>query len=333
MNVQRNRARLLGVAVAGAALMLAPYAWNGSLGTSSAFAQGNSGGGNSGGNGGGSSGGGNSGGNGNAGGNSGNSGNAGNSGNSGQRGNSGVGVSTSRDSTAIGRGNSSNAGATASAHGRAANELGNLNAAHASATARGNAAPGSMVGQIAAYETAMKSALAIEDPAQRAAAITAARQDLALSANKQLTTTAVTRVDSMLGLPASPATLGTSTATTGRSSSNTSTTSPSQTSAQGKAAASLGNLNAAHASATARSNAAPGSIVGQIAAYETAMKSALAIENPTQRAAAITAARQDLALTANKQLTPAAVTRVDSLLDLPASPAELGTTTTTATRR
>jgi len=325
MNVQRNRARLLGVAVAGAALMLAPHAWNGSLGTSPAFAQGNSGGGNSGGNGGG-----NSGGNGNAGGNSGNAGNSGNSGNSGnagQKGNSGVGASTSR-------GNSSNAGATASAHGRAANELGNLNAAHASATARGNAAPGSMVGQIAAYETAMKSALAIEDPAQRAAAITAARQDLALSANKQLTTTAATRVDSLLGLPASPATLGTSTATTGRSSTNTSTTtSPSQTSAHGKAAASLGNLNAAHASATARSNAAPGSMVGQIAAYETAMKSALAIENPSQRAAAITAARQDLALTANKQLTPAAVTRVDSLLDLPASPAELGTTTTTATRR
>ncbi|MBM3548838.1 MAG: hypothetical protein FJX54_17995 [Alphaproteobacteria bacterium] len=254
------------------------------------------------------------------------------------------GVATTRDSVTIGRGNSATATTTATTSGRekAAASLGNLNAAHASATARANASPNSMVGQIAAYETAMKSALAIQDPAQRAAAITAARQDLALSANKSLTPAAITRVDSLLGLPASPSNLGTVTTTSSRGSSTTATTvsmqrdrsgtATSGTTAQAKAAASLGNLNAAHASANARANASPNSMVGQIAAYEAAMKSALAIQDPAQRATAITAARQDLALLANKTLTPAAIARVDSLLGLPASPSNLGTSATTARR-
>ena len=202
-----------------------------------------------------------------------------------------------------------------------------------------------MVGQIATYEAQMKSAQAIQDPTQRAAAITAARQDLALVANKELTPTAINRVDSLLGLPASPSNLGTT--TNGRSATNTSARSSTNVSmttrdrssgstapatAHGKAASALGNLNAAHASANARANANPNSMVGHIATYEAQMKAAQAIQDPAQRAAAITAARQDLALVANKQVTPAAITRVDSLLGLPASPAGLGTTTTTARR-
>jgi hypothetical protein len=83
----------------------------------------------------------------------------------------------------------------------AARELGNLNAVHASATARANAAPTSMVGKIAAYETAMRQALAITNPASRALAINAARADLAAAANKPLTGAVVTRVDRILGLP------------------------------------------------------------------------------------------------------------------------------------
>ena len=209
MHTSRNKARWVSVTLMGAALALAPYAWDASIGTSPAFAQGNSGGG-----GGGGGGGGNSGGNGNAGGNSGNAGNSANAGQKDSPGKSDRGVAASQGNS-FSRGNA-NVGGTASAHGKAANELGNLNAAHASANARSNAAPGSMVGQIATYEAQMKSALAIQDPAQRAAAITAARQDLALSANKQLTPAAITRVDSLLGLPASPAQLGTTTTTARR---------------------------------------------------------------------------------------------------------------------
>jgi hypothetical protein len=93
-------------------------------------------------------------------------------------------------------------------HARAANLLGNLNAAHASPQARANAAPNSMVGQIAAYETAMQQALALSNATQRDAAITAARQQLALAANKPLTADAIAQVDAMLGITGASPQLG-----------------------------------------------------------------------------------------------------------------------------
>ncbi|MBL8696817.1 MAG: hypothetical protein JNK67_00505 [Alphaproteobacteria bacterium] len=94
--------------------------------------------------------------------------------------------------------------------------------------------------------------------------------------------------------------------------------------------AALGALNAAHASPTARANAAPNSRVGRIAAYEDAMHVALAMPEatPAQRAAkadAIAAARaQELAAAANKPISPAVVARVDSLLGLPPTDPTLG---------
>jgi hypothetical protein len=98
--------------------------------------------------------------------------------------------------------------ASATARVQAASELGKLNAAHASATAEDHAASGSTVGHIATYETQMKAALAISDPAKRTAAITAARQELAASDNKQLTPSAVARVDGRLGIKGAPPELG-----------------------------------------------------------------------------------------------------------------------------
>jgi len=94
------------------------------------------------------------------------------------------------------------------ARSRAANELGNLNAAHTSANARANAAPNSMVGRIAAYETQMLNAMQLQDPTQRNAAITAARSQLAQAANKPLTESTISRVDSLLGIEGAPPQLG-----------------------------------------------------------------------------------------------------------------------------
>ena len=96
----------------------------------------------------------------------------------------------------------------AEARSKAANELGTVHAAHASATARANASPNSMVGRIATYENQMNAALAIRDPIARNAAITQAREQLALSANKSLTPTAVARVDGLLGIQGAPPELG-----------------------------------------------------------------------------------------------------------------------------
>ena len=79
----------------------------------------------------------------------------------------------------------------------------------------------------------------------------------------------------------------------------------------------LGNLNAAHASATARANAAPTSMVGKIATYDAEMRQALTISDPVTRAYVINAARADLATVANKPLTASVVARVDRLLGLP----------------
>jgi hypothetical protein len=91
----------------------------------------------------------------------------------------------------------------------AANELGRLNAAHASPIALQHAAPNSAVGMIATYDNQMNTALALTDPTARDAAITAARQQLALASDKQLTPSAVTRIDDMLGITGASPTLGT----------------------------------------------------------------------------------------------------------------------------
>lgn len=88
------------------------------------------------------------------------------------------------------------------------NTLGNLNAAHASATARANASPNSMVGRISTYETQMHTALAIQDRSARNTAITAAREQLAQSANKPLTERNISRVDDMLGIRGASSRLG-----------------------------------------------------------------------------------------------------------------------------
>ena len=97
----------------------------------------------------------------------------------------------------------------AAAEAGAASELGKLNAAHASATALDHAAAKSAVGAIATYENQMAAALALSDPAAQYAAITAARQQLALSTNKDLTASAASRIDGMLGISGASPTLGT----------------------------------------------------------------------------------------------------------------------------
>lgn len=96
--------------------------------------------------------------------------------------------------------------------------------------------------------------------------------------------------------------------------------------AMAKAAHALGSLSAARASTSARQNASLNAMVGYIEAYETEMKAALRLKDLARQLTAIKVARENLALTANKQLTPAAITRVDNLIGLPESPAALGTT-------
>jgi hypothetical protein len=86
----------------------------------------------------------------------------------------------------------------------------------------------------------------------------------------------------------------------------------------------LGGLNAAHASDTARAHAASNSRVGEIGTYETDMKAALAISNPTQRNAAITRARQKLAQESNKPLTSSAIAQLDSDLKIQGASPSLG---------
>ena len=98
--------------------------------------------------------------------------------------------------------------ARADARRNGSNELGNLNAAHASANARARASSNSSVGHISSYETRMHNALAIQDPVARNAAITAARGQLAQSANKPLTPSAIARVDSLLGIQGASPQLG-----------------------------------------------------------------------------------------------------------------------------
>lgn len=295
MKLRRYRARLLGVAVAGATLMGASYAWTtfsgtSFSGTSPAVAS---------------------------------NGGDEKAGNAGPKDDRPVLLSA----VAVAPDNGSGVKASPSALGKAASELGKLNAARASTTA-----PAPKAGQVAAYESRMRSALALEDPAQRTAAIAAARQDLAQSANRKLTGPAIARVDSLLGLPASPPNLGIGSTKKGAQGKTPTAPPSAQASAHGKAASALLNLSDVNTPAKASSLSRPSAIVGQIAAYETQMKAALAIENRPQRAAAVGAARRELGLSTNRQLTPTAITRVDQALGLPATPTDLGMTASTAQR-
>lgn len=106
------------------------------------------------------------------------------------------------DVTTQGRGGRSATQAATSA------DLGKLNAAHASLTGRTSAATNSAVGQIRSYEEAKISALAMPqttavDRAVRAEAIARANAMLENVANKPVTPSVVTQVDSILGIQSS----------------------------------------------------------------------------------------------------------------------------------
>ena len=100
------------------------------------------------------------------------------------------------------------AAANASGNANAHSQLGGLNAAHASDTAREHAASNSRVGEIGTYEADMKAALAISNPTQRNAAITSARQKLAATSNKPLTSSAIAQLDSELKIQGASPSLG-----------------------------------------------------------------------------------------------------------------------------
>jgi hypothetical protein len=79
---------------------------------------------------------------------------------------------------------------------------------------------------------------------------------------------------------------------------------------------SLGALNAAHASATAREHANPNSAVGKIAAYEKSREAASALEDPTAQEQALDDAEAKLAADFNlAELTSAQISRINALLD------------------
>ncbi|NCF29299.1 MAG: FAD-binding protein, partial [Gammaproteobacteria bacterium] len=82
----------------------------------------------------------------------------------------------------------------------------------------------------------------------------------------------------------------------------------------GVSASTLGSLNAAHASATARANAAPNSAVGAIAAFAAAVESTELTNRERVEAAA-----QALASQANKPITAPVVSRVGNLANVEVS--------------
>ena len=76
-------------------------------------------------------------------------------------------------------------------------------------------------------------------------------------------------------------------------------------------ASSLGSLNAAHASSTARANAAPNSAVGAIAAFANAVES-----DELSNRQRVEAAAQALASQANKPITTPVVAQVANLANV-----------------
>jgi hypothetical protein len=91
-----------------------------------------------------------------------------------------------------------------------------------------------------------------------------------------------------------------------------------------RAASILGVLSPVRAASA--QNVAPATMIGHLDTYEMEMKTALKISDPVRRNAAIGVARGNLATSSNKQLTPLAIMRIDTLLGLPDSPPLLGTT-------
>lgn len=77
----------------------------------------------------------------------------------------------------------------------------------------------------------------------------------------------------------------------------------------------LGPLNAAHASATARAHAAPNSAVGKIAAYELSRDAALAVEDPVERQDLLDQAKLDLEAAFGTTISSVELAQVDALLD------------------
>lgn len=79
---------------------------------------------------------------------------------------------------------------------------------------------------------------------------------------------------------------------------------------------SLGALNAAHASATARAHANPNSAVGKIATYEKSREAALALQDPIAQDQAMDEAEAELAQAFGKtELTADQIDQVNALLD------------------
>jgi hypothetical protein len=79
---------------------------------------------------------------------------------------------------------------------------------------------------------------------------------------------------------------------------------------------SLGALNAAHASATAREHASPNSAVGKIAAYEKSREAASALEDPDAQEQALADAEAQLAADFNlAELTSDQFSQINALLD------------------
>ncbi len=79
---------------------------------------------------------------------------------------------------------------------------------------------------------------------------------------------------------------------------------------------SLGALNAAHASATARKHASPNSAVGKIAAYEKSREAASALEDPDAQEQALDDAEAQLAADFNlAELTSDQISQINALLD------------------
>lgn len=93
--------------------------------------------------------------------------------------------------------------------------------------------------------------------------------------------------------------------------------------ATARAASVLGILSPVRAAADQNK---PQSVIQQhLDTYETEMRTALKISDPVRRNTAIGVARANLSISANRQLTPVAVMRIDNILGLPDSPPLLGT--------
>lgn len=193
----------------------------------------------------------------------------------------------------------------------AASSLGRLNAAHASERALANASPNSTVGRIGAYKAALEDG-----------DLAAAAEALASVSNKAVTEASVRSLNGLLGVTAEETqiteivdkvevlqeqkiTVETTTTTT-TSTTTTTAAMPTEEVATSptKTAASMGRLNAAHASPRAMERASLNSPVGQIGAYKTAVA-----------AGDLDAAAAALAKASNKPLTAETVRNLNGLLD------------------